>query len=202
VLVANRLPILPGSAFLPGAHHPHCDRHEAHLLRVRGRPLCLGCVCVAIGFAIGTGIVCAAGARLPMSPTAWGVAHTALIAPTLAQPWLQWKSYKILARTLLGMASATWLLGGLAHQHSGLWLPAELALSVFMFALLGRALLWMRDAKTVSPCESCPLGAYPTCSWNLPRLMSETTDPVVALVLAEAIRGGGHASDAGGSIVR
>ena len=186
----GRLPILPGSAFLPGAHHPHCERHETHLLWVFGRPLCLGCTCVAIGFVVGLVTVCMVRPLPACGLVPWVSMHALLVAPTVVQPWLQWKTYKIIARTLLGVASATWLFGALAQRHTGLWLPVEVAASVLAFAALARLLLGLRDAKTKSPCVSCPLGAYPTCSWNLPRVLNGVDDQELARALMGAVESG------------
>jgi hypothetical protein len=190
VLATRRLPILAGSAFLPGAHHPHCDRHAAHLLRIAGRPLCLGCTCVALGFSLGVLTLCLVRPLPVTGLPAWLAVHVALVGPTALQPWLQWKPYKAMARSLLGFASATWLLGGLTLRHTTLRLPMELALSALVFTVLARALLRLRDRMTRSPCTSCPLGAYPTCSWNLPRILNEADDPALAAALASAIEQG------------
>lgn len=188
MLPLRSLPVLPGSSFLRGAHHPHCGRHAQHLLWLFGRPLCLGCTCVAIGFSAGAFALFLV--PLPAGLQMWLAFHIALVWPTALQPWLQWKPYKVIARSLLGFASATWLLGTFRHQHTPLRLPFEVVLSALIFGLLARLLLRIRDRWTSSPCTSCPLGAYPTCSWNLPRILDEADDPELSRALAGAIGSG------------
>jgi hypothetical protein len=184
------LPILPGSSYLRGAHHPHCSRHGAHLLWVFGRPLCLGCTCVALGLCAGV-VATFFISRSSTALAAWLVLHSLLVAPTAFQPWLQWKPFKIFARTLLGVASATWLIGPVVQPHTLLGRPGETGLAVLAFAIVARLLLGVRESNTVSPCTACPLGAYPTCSWNLPRLLNEIDDRELAHALADAIGTGG-----------
>lgn len=172
------LPILPGSAFLPGAHHPHCDRFDGHLVRIGGRPLCLGCTCMGLGFLAGAAIgVLGVGRGLGFAP--WVLAHAALVAPTAIQPWVQRKGFKILARSLLGLASATWLFGPLWRSRLGLPALAEYLIAGGVMGGLALLLLALRDRRAHSPCSSCPSGSYPTCDWNLPRILAGTNDPVL-----------------------
>jgi hypothetical protein len=184
-----RLPILPGSSFLRGAHHPHCDRHGNHLIWVRGRPLCLGCTCMGLGVAIGS-IATALGLVPRLELLGWVTLHVGLVGPTALQPWLQVKPYKIAARFLLGIGSATWFWGCLGPGRAHISRLLEFALSAAILAAFARLLWLMRDRKSKSPCVSCPLGYYPTCSWNLPRLMSEAADPDVARALEQGIGSG------------
>lgn len=182
------LPVLPGSAFLPGAHHPHCPRHQHHLLWFGTRPLCLGCTCMAAGFFVGACTTCAVlPTEIAFLP--WIMLHVALVVPTVAQPWLQWKPYKITARFMLGLASATWLLGSLVPKGTGLPLLAETGASIALFLVLAKLMLRIRERATPSPCTHCPLGAYPTCSWNLPRLLASADDADLKAALSSVARG-------------
>jgi hypothetical protein len=103
---------LIGGGFLRGAHHPHCERYFNHLLWYRGRPFCLGCTCMY------TGIVLGFPTALIFQDTystlvAWLTLHLLLVAPTIAQPFVQLKCYKIVARLLLGVCITTYFLSGL-----------------------------------------------------------------------------------------
>lgn len=184
-IAASPLPILPGSAFLPGAHHPHCERHRHHLLWLGSRPLCLGCTCMALGALGGCALTMIHSFdRITLVP--WLLLHTAMVAPTAAQPWLQWKAFKVFARFMLGLASATWLTGALSSRL-GLGVPTEALVAVAVFLVLAKILLLLRDAYSQSPCRSCPLGAYPTCTWNLPRLLAATDDSELRIALRASV---------------
>lgn len=86
-MAARSLPILPGSTYLAGAHHPHCDRHANHLLWVSGRPLCLGCACMYTGAALGVAAFVIFSPQRTQ-PSTWLIIHAAGVGPTFVQPWL------------------------------------------------------------------------------------------------------------------
>jgi hypothetical protein len=160
------------AGFLPGAHHPHCSRHANHLLWIAGRPFCLGCTCLGAGAVVGL----FAGTVLPhhvRAPVQWMMPHVALVLPTVLQPWLQAKGFKVVARTALGLASGSYAIGLLFDAP----LPEPRLLSVA--ALIGlflaslSFLLWLRGRRPNDPCAQCPLGSFPTCDWNLPRLLGQ-----------------------------
>ena len=120
IVDVRSLPVLPGSRLLPGAHHPHCPRHEHHLLWIAGRPLCLGCTSMAGGASIGLLAV----AFLPlarMTPFVWLAAHVLMIGPTAMQPFVQRKRFKVFARAMLGAGTVTWLVGRHVGRTPG-WL--------------------------------------------------------------------------------
>jgi hypothetical protein len=173
---------LPGAAFIGLAHHPHCDRHRHHLLWLGNRPLCLGCTSMAVGTLPGVGL------GFALNPVdgelVWWVASMAvLMAPTFVQPFLQRKPFKVFARSCAGAASAA-----AAVLGAGLWLTQRwlaLALLVALFVGLARGLLWLRRRFTPNPCERCPLGRYPTCSWNLERVLADA-DPLLRQALRSA----------------
>ena len=157
------------ATFLGGAHHPHCDRHRDHLLWAFGRPLCLGCACVAIGAVPGATL----GLLFISHPPAlvpWIAIHLLGVVPSAIQPYYQRKWYKCVARVLLGVTSASYLISGLAAAPH--WEPAwQLrALVVCAFAVTFKALRGLRARTYESPCTNCPLGVYPTCDWNVARL--------------------------------
>lgn len=167
-----------GGGLLRFAHHPHCDRHIHHLIWIRGRPLCLGCTCMAIGVPIGL-VVAALIPWATVSLPLWIFGHALFVAPTAAQPFIQKKSYKIAARVLLGAASASYFLSGLVMQSyfSNTWLWRSCVLLAFATGFL--ALFKLRQKRINNPCDTCPLGAFPTCEWNMPRLLAQNNqDPL------------------------
>jgi hypothetical protein len=167
--------LAPGSGMLRWAHHPHCSRHDHHLVRPFGRPLCLGCTCVALGAPLGVAAACAIDWHAwPMA--LWIALHLMLLAPTALQPLVQAKGYKILARTLLGFVSGSYLVSGLfcVDYFTPVWLFKGAVVFAF-FAMLKLLLAW-RNHRTSDPCSNCPLGVFPTCEWNLPRLLAANAD--------------------------
>ena len=159
---------LDSATFLRGAHHPHCERHRDHLIWIFRRPLCLGCLCVAIGalpgIAVGLLFI-----RHPPGLLPWVAIHLLGILPSAIQPLYQRKWYKCVARIPLGATSASYLVSGLAGAPH--WKPAwQLKiLVVCAFAVNFNALRTLHTRRFVSPCSSCPLGVYPTCEWNMSR---------------------------------
>lgn len=169
------------------AHHPHCDRHLHHLIWVRGRPLCLGCTSMAIGVPLGL----AAAAWIPwaaVSLPAWIAGHALLVAPTALQPLVQKKPFKIAARIALGAATASYLLSGLVlHSHfSNVWLWRAGVLLAFASGFA--ALYVWRQRRINNPCDGCPLGTFPTCDWNMPRLLAQNAqDPLWIQISADRV---------------
>lgn len=164
------------ATFASGAHHPHCERHRDHLIWFVGRPLCLGCTCVAIGALPGATL----GLLFISHPPAlvpWIAIHLLGVVPSAVQPYYQRKWYKCVARFLLGATSASYLISGLAAAPD--WEPAwQLrVLVICAFAVTFKALRDLRAHTVESPCTNCPLGVYPTCDWNLARLVT-TNDAV------------------------
>lgn len=162
-----------GGAFLWGAHHPHCDRHFNHLLWIAGHPLCLGCGCLYSGIFVGLFIGPLLG---NIGFESWIALHGALVAPTAIQPFLQAKLFKIVARTLLGVATSSyWLSGVLFTEFPVPRLTAVLMMAI-AFAIVLAGLTGLRRRFPADPCRDCPLGRYPTCEWNLPRLLGPIGD--------------------------
>lgn len=177
---------LVNQGYVRGAHHPHCERHAHHLIWLRGRPLCLGCFCLGIGVAIGT----VTSPILPWerSPLAlWIAIHLALIAPTALQPYIQRKGYKVVARTLLGAGTISYAISGMLWISPPPPIPQWLLhITVPLALLIGYKLLtYQRLKRFDDPCINCPLGIYPTCSWNLPMLLSQ--DPILGQIPIEQI---------------
>jgi len=180
------------SRLRPGAHHPDCYRYDHHLLRVGRRPLCLGCCCLWSGVALG----------LPTStlvPPWWLVAlGLALVAPTALQPYIQRKPFKIVARSMLGVGCAWYVLGLIVAPS---WDPQGLAVRLAgagLFHLLYRALRQLRQKRLNDPCAECPHGRKPFCLHYLPQFerLGQTAegadDRALAAAMASHIRQQGY----------
>lgn len=170
---------LRGGEFLHGAHHPHCDRYRHHLVWFGSRPLCLGCTCITAGLPLGVALAALSGAEGFSAPGALVLAG--LILPTALQPFIQHKPFKLAARTCAGVFSGAYgvMCGALAVESSWFLLAA----AIVLFAGSARGLLWLRARFPDNPCRSCPLGVYPTCSWNMDRLL-RNADPLLRAALA------------------
>ena len=166
---------LGGGQFLWGAHHPHCDRHHNHLLWIHGHPFCLGCTCMYTGIIIGIPLAFMID-WANVSLLQWAIFIWITLAPTLIQIKAQYKIFKIVSRTLLGISISLYWISGLFFISPPFseWLFRALVLGIFVLAY--HTVKRLRYRYTKSPCEDCPLGYYPTCEWNLPRLLAENAD--------------------------
>ena len=173
---------LVGGEFLFGAHHPHCARYTHHLVRLAGHPLCLGCICMGIGIPIG--VAAAFLATVQLSGWNWVVLHAGLLAPTAFQPFLQRKPFKMFSRTLAGVFCGSYSvgLGWVAIRPTVNWL--FVIGGVLAFVVAWRSLSWLRARFPNDPCRTCPLGTFPTCAWNMDRLL-EKSDPLLRAALVE-----------------
>jgi hypothetical protein len=175
--VAGLVPVrISAGSYLPGAHHPHCDRYAHHLIWIAGRPMCLGCTALSVGAILGIVSVVSinwTGTSVP----AWILIHLTLLLPTFMQPWFQRKWFKIASRGALGAAVMSyWITGAyliVVPLIKPLWLLAMAAAFGGTYIVLRR----VRDRRSDNPCANCPQGVYPTCDWNLPRLLQ---DPAIA----------------------
>ena len=166
---------LHGAEFLWGAHHPHCGRHSHHLIWVAGHPWCLGCACLYTGIALAVAVV----PVIPWSAVGvpgWMVAHLVLVLPTVLQPRFQAKAYKMVSRLFLGLAVGSYWFSGLVFVD--FW-PTWSRVFVLLgpFGVILKSLSAQRARWANDPCRSCPLGVYPTCDWNMPRLLALNADP-------------------------
>jgi hypothetical protein len=111
----------------------------------------------------------------------WLVLCTIGVTPTVLQPWIQKKPYKIFARFLLGMSTIAWWFGAIGLGPKELpnivWTPVCL----LFFISVAYILMKVRDKFTPNPCNQCPLGAFPTCEWNLER-QSESDDELINII--------------------
>lgn len=156
------------------AHHPACGYWSNHLIRVGSVPLCLGCSCMAVGMVIGLVavyplLVTAVG---PLTLFAMGVL---CYVPTIAQIYVQRYVFKMAARSALGIGVVL-ALGAALFGHSWASVGAAwnlLFLLIFVGLLVG-TLRW-RARRLDIPCQRCPEGRFPFCSWRLAPMSEAVT---------------------------
>lgn len=154
----------------PFAHHPTCGRHDHHLVRPFGVPLCLGCASMYPGIA--TAIVGLWVASVPRGfwPAFW-IALGALgcAIPTFFQPYVQKRFYKIPARFLLGVGYG--LVAGAGFLVPNTWLGWLIRAAMLIATIaLSSVALRQRRKRSNDPCRGCPWGAFPLCAHKLPEL--------------------------------
>lgn len=166
---------LSGGGFLRGAHHPHCERYYNHLIWIAGHPLCLGCTCMYTGIVVGVPLVFAISWS-SLTVGNWILLHLMLLIPTILQIRIQIKVFKIVSRFILGVNISLYLIGGLIFVQPSMdrWFFRTSVLVAFL--IVYRLIRQLRNRYTKQPCDDCPLGYFPTCEWNLPRLLAENTD--------------------------
>jgi hypothetical protein len=177
----GRLPVL--------AHHPTCGRHDHHLLRPFGRPICLGCAGMYPGIGVSlVAVLLAAPAAGYLHAFELAVAALACAVPTFFQPYLQRRWYKLPARFTLGVGFG--LVTSVAFvlpMTAAAWaLRAVIAVAVVG---LTRAALAQRAKKLDNPCRECPWGSFPLCAHNLPAMRAlraeHGADPLLESLIAE-----------------
>jgi hypothetical protein len=178
IVLGRKARKLNGSDYRFGAHHPHCKRHKNHLIWIFGHPLCLGCTCMYSGLFLGSLLALTINWS-SFSFFEWVILHLVLLVPTGLQPWVQKKFFKVVARLLLGISLGSYLLSGL-FLYRGIFDFCIFKILVLIALFIGyKILISLRRLKPNDPCKSCPLGVYPTCEWNLPRLLANNDDPLL-----------------------
>jgi hypothetical protein len=153
------------------AHHADCYRYDHHLVRPFGVSLCLGCTFAYAGSLLG-------------SLTWWSLIHEqwsvvltlclvySCLIPSLVQPYFQQKFFKVFSRTLLGVASAVFILYT-AFSLEFTWLGLSYRiLALVLFIKTRRGLMEFRQKRLDDPCLNCPHGAKPFCYHYHPELKS------------------------------
>ena len=184
-LKSARLPSVR-SNYRPFAHHPHCESFNNHLVWIFGHPVCLGCLCMYSGGAIGALIASQIDFH-QITLLTWIAVHAAGVLPTALQPFYQKKIYKIFSRSVLGISTGSYFVSGifLYNPFSDfiLWSASLLTAFGTVYYLM-RAL---RKSVPNDPCSTCTQGHYPTCDWYLPTFLSQNTqDPLLAKASMDA----------------
>lgn len=156
------------------AHHPTCRCYDAHLLRLGRMDLCLGCSCAAIG-----GLIAIAALNI-MAYSApkvfewcgtffWVILGVVLYLPTLAQPFVQLKPFKIIARCLLGTGVILMWFGAIVMlPFTGLGILLRIVF-ILVFCVTYRITQRIRTMYARNPCSSCAI-QFPLCEGNRERL--------------------------------
>jgi hypothetical protein len=182
---------IPTSGFSKGSHHPTCPRHHNHLIWYNNRAYCLGCTCMYSGVVIGFLSLIIFFLKYEVNIKHYIICSFALLIPTIIQPWLQMKSFKILSRLCLGISlslvSSSFYFMYWHFNHNIL----DILIYISSYSILGYSLYMLRKIKLNDPCVNCPEGVYPLCNWNLKNL--KTSD--VGCEIASAIEVSNGKSD-------
>jgi hypothetical protein len=152
------------------AHHPACKYYHNHIIWIGKVPLCLGCSMMACGIASGIWLLPHLGFMRVLPFSALLCLGVLLYIPAVFQVWIQFKPYKILARFLLGISvvflgyAGTWL----TPWSLGGWILKVGFLAVFY--TVWNLTLAIRSQYSTSPCQHCPEGRFPVCSYTIPRI--------------------------------
>ncbi len=155
------------SKYEPLAHHPDCDLHSHHLIRLFGYPICLGCFCVCLGIILGVYIFFFHLPRNVSGPQLYLVGVLAYL-PTIVQFKIQRKKFKIMSRFMLGIAVVL-LLGSIFFKND--WSSDEFIwkiIAVLIFFIVLKLTLKVRNLNLDNPCLTCSRGKYPFCTFKLP----------------------------------
>lgn len=163
------------------AHHPTCDCYDGHLLRFGKISLCLGCVCLTSGAVFFVSLFLVAQLvyqpLLPMKSlvVSW-LFGLVLFSPTLAQPFLQRKAFKVLSRFLLGGSIVCLFYGAIfLIPFTLMGILIRIVFCLF-FRFVYRKTQRFRDQYTADPKEKCSRGCFPFCEGNRERLQSILED--------------------------
>lgn len=148
------------------AHHPTCKYWSNHLIRVGPLSLCLGCTALAMGLVAGVATLVALRDSWPDQELLF-LLGLGLYLPTLLQ--IRWQAYwfKLTARALLGFAVAILLAVALfMDSWESLEGLAMHGLLLAIFVVSARLTLKLRSRRLDVPCDRCPEGRLPFCSWR------------------------------------
>ena len=148
------------------SHHPVCDRYNDHLLSIGEIRLCLGCTCLYVGIFLGLLLLVVLGGIMTDFTMTW-LFSLALFIPTLVQVKYQKKSYKIIARTLLGISIVLMFYSILFMIP---WNPVGIIFKLIFISLFYLVYSYTnryRRENIDDPCRECPSGVYPFCGAKL-----------------------------------
>ena len=148
------------------AHHPACKFHHHHIINLGGKEYCLGCLCMNTGLTLSLPII------IPFHLA--GVNHWSIMLlgfllyfPTLAQIKVQWKPFKMLSRPALGLGSGLFLLSALLLSPLDQTGVLTRIGALLFFMAVANISLRLRARYSRSPCDSCPAGRFPYCTYKL-----------------------------------
>lgn len=151
------------------AHHPDCDLHSHHLTRLFGYPICLGCFYVCLGMIFGVLISFFYLPRNFSGPQLYMIGVLAYL-PTIVQFKIQKKTFKIFSRFMLGNA-VIFLIGSIFFKYNlGSYEFAWKLIALFIFFVILKLTLKIRNRFLDNPCFTCNRGKYPFCTHKLPDL--------------------------------
>ncbi len=174
------------------AHHPTCYRHDHHLIRIFQNDLCLGCTCGLSGGLISAIVYYALlSSNLSIHLLFYSLLF---LIPTVIQPFYQKKWFKMTSRTMLGFASAIYLLTTLHLFPYDLYGFFYQFLALLFMYSMSKILSRWRNTKTPNPCQNCPHGKYPMCDHVLDLgeddllLIAQRPDGVHAVPIPQAFK--------------
>lgn len=156
----------------PFAHHPTCSCFDHHLVRIGRAALCLGCSSLVVGLLLGAAAILATGVLRPevfirVGWLSFVGAGILCYVPTLIQPYVQRKCFKITSRMLLGVGIVLLWFGSMALLPATLLGLCLRAIFVGVFFAVVVLTLRFRRAKSSCPSQNCSAKPFPFCRENL-----------------------------------
>lgn len=165
ILFINRLGMVP--AF---AHHPSCKYYHNHIIWLGKLPVCLGCSMMGCGIGVGLLLIPHLGVLTALPFSVLLCLGVLLYLPAIFQIWIQKKAYKIIARFSLGISVVLLFYAGICLT-SWSWFGWILKAGFLMvFYVVWKLTLKVRSEYSKSPCDNCPEGRYPICSYTISRI--------------------------------
>jgi hypothetical protein len=137
------------------AHHPLCGRFEDHLLTIRGRKVCRGCVTVYPAFAVM--LVLLLVGRPEFMPAF--IISLVLFSFQLLRFIIPGRWWSVLFNTVLGSSLAMAI-------FSAIVCPPELRIFVYPFMIAVIVVFeYLKGRRMLKRCRECPSRAsYPRCA--------------------------------------
>lgn len=148
-----------------GAHHPHCNKHNHHLIRFLNHPFCIGCTFMSIG--IFSGIILYVFTSFKnWSPLYLWILGFILYLSAMLQTFTKNKQIKIILRYSLGLGTFFLLISvyQIKWNTSGIILKVVL---LIIFVIIFQKTIEFRSKKIDDTCINCQDGTYPLCRFKL-----------------------------------
>lgn len=153
----------------PEAHHPTCKFHQDHIVNIRGKQVCLGCWCLNLGCILSVPFVLLLN-HLELEYYFSMLIGFLMFTPTLLQLKIQWKPFKLFSRTSLGIGSGLFMLSCLFLAPYTLFGVLIRISGIAFFVAVAKLSLKLRSRHSNSPCNNCPEGSFPYCSYKIPEM--------------------------------